>query len=141
MATTIRPGSIADLKALVAFDEIAAIEEARRDQIERGLRKGEVSVVDVDGMPKAYALLHHHFYGRPFLELLYVSAECRRSGLGVALVEHLQTLVQPGALFTSTNESNAPMRALLRRLGFEASGVIHNLDPGDPELVFFKRAP
>jgi hypothetical protein len=39
----------------------------------------------------------------------------------------------PPKLFTSTNES------LLREQGFEASGVIHNLDEGDPELVFFQQ--
>lgn len=141
MATTIRPGTIYDLDALVAFDEIAAINEARRDQIERGLKEAEISVVEVDGTPKAYALLHHHFYGRPFLELLYVASESRRTGIGRALVEHLLTRMPPGGMFTSTNESNAPMRELLRRLAFEESGVIHNLDPGDPELVYFKRIP
>jgi hypothetical protein len=29
------------------------------------------------------------------------------------------------------------MQELLRLLGFVPSGVIHNLDPGDPELVYF----
>lgn len=59
--------------------------------------------------------------------------------MGSNLIEHVSTRARGPKLFTSTNESNAPMRALLLRLGFEASGVIHNLDPGDPELVFFKR--
>jgi hypothetical protein len=31
------------------------------------------------------------------------------------------------------------MRSLLTKLGFEPSGIIENLDDGDPELVFFKR--
>jgi hypothetical protein len=30
------------------------------------------------------------------------------------------------------------MQALLEKAGFESSGVIHNLDAGDPELVYFK---
>jgi hypothetical protein len=30
------------------------------------------------------------------------------------------------------------MRAMLARLSYEPSGIIHNLDPGDPELVFVK---
>ncbi len=40
-------------------------------------------------------------------------------------------------LFTSTNESNIPMQALLRSLGYVPSTVIHQFDPGDPELVYF----
>jgi hypothetical protein len=31
------------------------------------------------------------------------------------------------------------MQALLNRLGYTPSGVIHNLDEGDPEIVCFKR--
>lgn len=41
-------------------------------------------------------------------------------------------------LFTSTNVSNLPMQALLRKLGYHESGIIFNLDPGDPELVYWK---
>jgi hypothetical protein len=33
------------------------------------------------------------------------------------------------------------MRSLLSDEGFEVSGIIHNLDEGDPELVFFRRLP
>jgi HicA toxin of bacterial toxin-antitoxin, len=36
--------------------------------------------------------------------------------------------------FSSTNRSNVPMQALFGKVGFERSGIIHNLDPGDPEL-------
>jgi len=42
-------------------------------------------------------------------------------------------------LFTSTNQSNVPMQGLLATLEFARSGLIENLDDGDPELVYFKR--
>ena len=49
------------------------------------------------------------------------------------------SLIPPGEkLWTSTNQSNAPMCALLSRLGFILSGQIDNLDDGDPELVFVR---
>ena len=41
-------------------------------------------------------------------------------------------------MFTSTHASNLPMQALLAKSGFEPSGIIHNLDPGDPELVYVR---
>jgi hypothetical protein len=47
-------------------------------------------------------------------------------------------------LFTSTNESNIPMQQLCERLGYARSGLIENLDEGDPEIIYFKsnrRAP
>ena len=42
-------------------------------------------------------------------------------------------------VFTSTNQSNAPMREL-RSEGWTASGVLSGLDDGDPEHVFFHDA-
>jgi hypothetical protein len=44
-------------------------------------------------------------------------------------------------MFTSTNESNTPMRELLRSEGWSPSGVLAGLDEGDPEHVFFHDAP
>lgn len=127
------------MDALVAFDHVASSSEERRSQIENGLRDLEISVALVDGTPKGYVLLNYRFYGHPFIELLYIAPDSRRIGLGSALVEHVQKHMIGCKLFTSTNQSNEPMRELLHRLGFEESGIIHNLDPGDPELVFLKR--
>jgi len=52
-------------------------------------------------------------------------------------MEALASRCETRKLFTSTNESNQPMQQLLSVLGYVPSGVIHNLDPGDPELVFY----
>jgi hypothetical protein len=41
-------------------------------------------------------------------------------------------------VFTSTNRSNDAMRALLRTEGWSSSGELDGLDPGDPELVFYR---
>ena len=73
------------------------------------------------------------------IELLAVSEAERRSGVGTAMVRHLIEVVPPGEkLWTSTNESNAPMRALLAGIGFVQSGRIDNLDEGVPEFVFIR---
>ena len=37
-------------------------------------------------------------------------------------------------LFTSTNVSNLPMQQLLQHAGWSATGILHGLDEGDPEL-------
>ncbi len=44
-------------------------------------------------------------------------------------------------VFISTNESNTPMRELLRSEGWSPSGVLTGLDEGDPEHVFFHDVP
>jgi ribosomal protein S18 acetylase RimI-like enzyme len=79
------------------------------------------------------------FFDSFFIKLVAVAEAERRAGVGTAMIEHLIDLIPPGEkLWTSTNESNAPMRALLPRLGFIESGRIDNLDEGDPELVFVR---
>ena len=54
-------------------------------------------------------------------------------------MQHMEQTCTTAKLFTSTNQSNAPMQALLNKLGYRQSGFIENLDEGDPELIYFKR--
>jgi hypothetical protein len=78
------------------------------------------------------------FYGFPFVDLLVVAEAQRRHGVGSALMARCEADHDADRIFTSTNESNAPMRRLLEKAAWLASGRIDNLDPGDPELVFVK---
>jgi L-asparagine transporter-like permease len=55
-----------------------------------------------------------------------------------ALLRALEHRCATPKLFTSTNVSNLPMQALLATSGFVLSGIVHNLDPGDPELVYVR---
>jgi hypothetical protein len=54
------------------------------------------------------------------------------------LLEYLVSVCQTPKLFSSTNQSNHPMQALFAKAGFVPSGMIHNLDPNDPEIVYYK---
>lgn len=60
-------------------------------------------------------------------------------GFGGKLLDHIESTCARDKLFTSTNTSNVSMQPLLEKKGFEKSGVIHNLDEVDPEIVYFKR--
>jgi GNAT superfamily N-acetyltransferase len=70
--------------------------------------------------------------------MLCVAEPNRRHGIGTALLLAARQRCHTTKLFTSTNESNHGMRSLLQRMNFQPSGVIYNLDPDDPELVFCK---
>ena len=138
MTSAIRHGILEDLEHLLAFDDVARFSEKRRSLIRQGLTDSSLLVAVIDEIPKGYALLHYRFFGHAFIELVYVQAKNRRSGLGSRLVKHILENVTGSKLFTSTNQSNTAMRALLEKLGFEESGILHNLDTGDPEFVYFK---
>lgn len=139
MNVSIRKATGADVSDVIALDHVAASEEPRRKRLRDGIGVGEVDVIEADGEVVGYVLMHHNFYGNGFIELLYVRADFRRKGLGLALVQHCEKACKTQKLFTSANQSNGAMHGLLSKAGFVKSGVIENLDEGDPEVMFLKR--
>jgi ribosomal protein S18 acetylase RimI-like enzyme len=137
MTPHIRLADIGDLEALIRLDTVTAHDKRRAAQIQGWIDDRFCHVIQVDGEPAAYGVLHHHFFGSGFIEMLMVGEKFRRHGLGLKLIAHLQSICDRSKLFTSTNRSNQAMQSLLKRAGFRESGHIDNLDEGDPELVFF----
>ena len=135
----IRPAAGGDVEALCSLDVVARRDGARREFIERCVAGGDCHVAAAGGEVIGYAVLTYTFYGQGFVEMLYVHPGRRRRGAGAALLLHMESLCRTPKLFTSTNLSNLPMQSLLNRAGYALSGVIHNLDEGDPEIVYFKR--
>ena len=82
--------------------------------------------------------MDYSFFEEGFIPVLYVHPDWRRHGIGKALMIHFETLCKTGKIFTSTNLSNKNMQSLLSRLEYKLSGVIHDLDENDPELVYVK---
>lgn len=107
--------------------------------MERAIAAGACHVAEEAGMIAGYAVHTKSFFGRPFVELLIVAEAQHRRGVGTTLMLHIEALCTEEKLFTSTNESNAPMQALCERLGYVRSGYIENLDEGDPEIIYVKR--
>ena len=133
----IRDANYSDRDAILAIDEIAQCEQERIDFIDRVLDSATCLVADSSGTVIAYGVLEYSFFGNGFISMVYVAKSARRRGVGRSLMRALANQCKTSKLFTSTNESNSAMRALLATLGYVPSGVIENLDPGDPELVFF----
>jgi ribosomal protein S18 acetylase RimI-like enzyme len=138
-AVSVRPAAADDVEALCSLDLVARRESGRRDFIRREVGSGHCFVAVAGGAVIGYGVLNYTFYYNGCIEMLYVHSEHRRRGAGAALLRHMESLCRTPKLFTSTNLSNLPMQSLLARLGYELSGVIHNLDEGDPEIVYFKR--
>jgi GNAT superfamily N-acetyltransferase len=129
----------ADLAALLALDPIARRSADRRDAIAEWVAAGQCHVAHLDGAPAGYVALTRTFFRSPFIEMLMIAESARRRGLGRALIQHCITLCPSGEkLWTSTNESNTPMRALLPTLGFAHTGQFEGLDEGDPELIYLR---
>jgi GNAT superfamily N-acetyltransferase len=118
------------------IDAIAPPGHPRRDEVAMAIAGGRCWVIRRGHRVVAHLVLGHAFFGHPFVETVYVTEQCRRRGHGRALLRQLVAMHEGRKVFTSTNTSNAPMRALLASEGFIESGWIDNLDPGDPEVVY-----
>lgn len=134
----IRRAQEEDVSTICTIDHIAQIEEKRRQFIRRSVREGIAFVAVSDGQIVGYSVLEHSFFARGFVAMLMVRPDRRRSGIGSALVRHVEGLCESDRIFTSTNESNLPMQSLLHKLGYVRSGKVDDLDPGDPELIYSK---
>ena len=133
---SIRRATAAEIDTVIG---IAPAGAERREAIAEWVHAGQCHIAWRADVAAGYVVLTRSFFRSPFIELLVVSPDTRRQGIGRALVERCIALTPPGEkLWTSTNQSNAPMRNLLPQLGFEPAGMIEHLDEGDPELVFLR---
>ncbi|RUT67396.1 GNAT family N-acetyltransferase [Morganella morganii] len=139
IAGDISPATEQDLAPLIAFDSIAAQEPQRREAIRGWIEQKVCFVARREGRITGYGVLHYHFFGCGFIELLMVDPALRGQGIGSTLLTALQQQCRTEKLFTSVNTSNTGMQALLLRQGFVLSGQVDNLDDGDPELFYFRR--
>lgn len=139
MSLEVRAAEPEDIAELIAADAHAQANPGRRARIAEWIESGHCFVAERAGRAVGYCVLNRHWFDSFFVELVAVAEAERRTGIGTAMMEHLISLVPPGEkLWTSTNQSNTPMRSLLPRLGFVESGRIENLDDGDPELIFVR---
>lgn len=132
----IRRAQAADVAAIAAVDPVAHHDEERREFIRASVASKSTYVAQDGDVILGYVVFAHTFFGRGFIEMLFVDPDRRRSGVGSALMRHAERACRTERIFTSTNASNSPMQALLHGLGYGRSGVVGDLDPGDPELIY-----
>ena len=139
MTLPIRIAGADDCDAVCAIDPRVIDTPGRRPFISHAIAAGECYVATDGSAIVGYAVFDRSFFEQPFISLLNVDPAQRRRGIGAALMRHIESICVDEKLFTSTNESNAPMQRLCDQLGFVQSGRIENLDEGDQEIVYFKR--
>jgi ribosomal protein S18 acetylase RimI-like enzyme len=126
-----------DVDEIFSFEYIAQQNESRQTFIRRSIATKSCYVASYKQIV-GYAVLEYSFYEMGFVSMLYVHSDWQRYGIGTKLLKHLESICLTDRLFTSTNLSNVQMQALLAKLGYKLSGVIHDLDEDDPELVYVK---
>ncbi len=134
---SIRPATENDIEAITACDPLTQTNQGRLAEIRRAIQT-DTCYVAVDDSILGYGIFDYSFYEYGFVALLVVKLDSRRGGVGTALMDYIESVCQTAKLFTSTNLSNLAMQQLLAKAGYKLSGVIQDLDEGDPELVYVK---
>jgi ribosomal protein S18 acetylase RimI-like enzyme len=134
---TVRLASADDFAEICAIDHLGQ-DSDRQNFLRHSIQQQQCHVAVFDGAIVGYVILEYTFFGLGFVSLLYTHPEHRRSGIGTRLMQHAEDICTTEKIFTSTNLSNHPMQVLLTRHQYKLSGVIHDLDEGDPELFYVK---
>ena len=139
ITVSVARAGVRELEAICDVDALVLGRRERQQYLAEAVRAGHAWVARASGTVAGFAVFAPSFFGQWFVELLIVHPEYRRQGVATVLVKQCEANCPADKLFTSTNESNTPMRLLLAKLGYSRSGQIENLDEGDPELIFVKQ--
>jgi ribosomal protein S18 acetylase RimI-like enzyme len=96
-----------DERAVLAVDAKASAGDRERQEVLRqAIRTGQCIVYERDTHVVGVLVVKpRHFYGRDFIDLLFVSSDARRQGVGRALIRAAVESASTPRMFTSTNKS------------------------------------
>lgn len=134
----IQKASIEYLDEIIQIDFEVIANTQRLSYIKESVTCGHCIVAKSDSETLGFLTFTCSFFEHLFIDLLIVRNNHRRKGVGSALLNSIKEHAPTEKIFSSTNESNHDMRSVFLKNGFIESGVIDNLDEGDPEMVFFK---
>jgi ribosomal protein S18 acetylase RimI-like enzyme len=129
---------LTDLNAIVQIDREVIGNASRRDFIEDAIKQGRCILVKENNDVAGFSIYDTNFFECTFISLIIVPPAKRRKGYASHMLNHLVRTSLTDKIFSSTNRSNQSMRKVFEANGFVESGIVENLDEGDPEIIYFK---
>jgi GNAT superfamily N-acetyltransferase len=139
MSVIVRPAADTDIEQIVRVDSPLQIKLPRRVSVQNAIGQGECFVALDDRILVGYGIMNHAFFDCGFVSLVYVDPAHRRRGVASRLFDEFESRCRSSRIFTSTNLSNLPMHGFLASRRYTLSGVIQDIDEGDPEMFYSKR--
>lgn len=134
-----RRAKLSDLEKLLSIERGAPVDREWTEQLSERVHSGEVIVFENGDQVVGFVVVRRKtFFANDFVELMIVSDGHRRQGIGSALLNEAVTHSSSDRVFTSTNQSNAAMIAMVAKTGWHLSGQLEGIDEADPELIFYK---
>ncbi|HFJ9441543.1 MULTISPECIES: GNAT family N-acetyltransferase [Bacillus] len=131
--------SINDLDAILHIDIDVIGNDSRRDYIKETINEGRCVIVKEDNSISGFLTYDTNFFDCTFLSLIIVLPTKRRRGYARSLISYMLSHSPTQKIFSSTNKSNESMQKVFHSSGFIRSGMIENLDEGDPEIIFYTK--
>src|SRR5688572_29822970 len=132
----VRPAANSDLGRICLLNDPSIPWLPNRERLEDVIAAGGCLVVEDEDNLIGYGCMDYRFFKRGFVWLVFVSIHHRRRGCASKLFDVFEAQCRSKRIFTSTNLSNLPMQALLNSRKYVLSGVVQDLDEGDPELFY-----
>ncbi|MED1089357.1 GNAT family N-acetyltransferase [Bacillus paramycoides] len=131
--------SINDLDSIVHIDIEIIGDDSRRNYIKHAINEGQCIIVKEGNSISGFLAYDTNFFGYTFLSLIIISPTKRRKGHASSLISYMLSHSPTQKIFSSTNKSNENMQKVFQANGFIRSGMIENLDEGDPEFIFYTK--
>ncbi|WP_419880553.1 GNAT family N-acetyltransferase [Peribacillus sp. B-H-3] len=130
--------NIADLNKIVCIDSEIIGNTSRRKFIKNAIDAGRCIIAMEEDNIVGFLIYDTNFFECSFISLIIVSPSKRRKGYASLLMDYMLSISTTAKVFSSTNRSNISMHKVFDSNGFIQSGIVENLDDGDPEIIYFK---
>ncbi|KEK10967.1 GNAT family N-acetyltransferase [Lysinibacillus fusiformis] len=138
--SNIKVAGLEHLQTLCAIDREVIGNASRSDEIQQAIEEKRCLLHHFADGITGFLISTEDFFGYDFISLVIVKPSARRKGIASALINAYVKTSKTVKVFSSTNQSNTSMQHVFQTLGFVKSGVINNLDDGDPEIIYVKIA-
>src|SRR5215813_2564720 len=98
----VRLAGTRDRRAFADIDPRVSTDLGRREIVDSAIAARMCWIAERSHKPVGYGILSRKFFGRDFIELLYVAEEERRKGIGIAVLRAMESTVMADRIFTST---------------------------------------
>lgn len=130
---------VTELDEIVYLDSEVIGSDRRREYINKAIKDNRCLVVKNDTSIVGFLIYTTDFFECSFISLIIVKPTERRKGYASSLIKYFLSVSPTNKIFSSTNQSNNKMQEVFKATGFIQSGIIENLDEGDPEIIYFKQ--
>jgi ribosomal protein S18 acetylase RimI-like enzyme len=135
---SIGAAQLTDVEGIVQLDCEVIGNTSRRSFIENAIKQGRCIIVKENDSVVGFLIYDINFFECTFISLIIVSPAKRRRGYGSQLLDFMVRTSPTQKVFSSTNRSNHSMQKVFEANGFVESGIVENLDEGDPEIIYFR---